>query len=128
MKLQEVSLSTINRDKLSPSVPCAATQRESTSDPEIYVNGSVRENDFFFKSEKFKAFAAFILHLVSFFLTLISLAIVHDKLPDRKVYKPLPDIVLDNVGNTDFLQSVSDIHVILILNMVLVVIVFHKHR
>jgi shingomyelin synthase len=80
------------------------------------------------RSEQFKALCAFFLVIVSFFLALISLALTHDKLPDRKIYKPLPDVVLDNVKSFDFLLNVSEVQIIVVVNVCVVMVFFHKHR
>lgn len=80
------------------------------------------------KSERFKALCSFLLVIFSFFLALISLALTHDKLPDRKIYKPLPDVVLDNIKSFDFLLTVSEVQIIVAVNVCVVMVFFHKHR
>jgi hypothetical protein len=62
--------------------------------------------------DKWRAFAALIFLFFSFFVALISLALTHDRLPDRKVYFPLPDVILDNVESVDFLLNVTEIQII----------------
>jgi shingomyelin synthase len=87
-----------------------------------------RDRKSIFKIEQFKAFLAFVLLIFSFFCALFSLALTHDKLPDRKVYKPLPDIVLDNVKSFDFLLNVTEVQIIVVVNVCIVMVFFHKHR
>lgn len=79
-------------------------------------------------SEKFKALLSFILLVLSFFIALISLALTHDRLPDRKTYKPLPDAILDGVSSLDFLLNVAEIQIIVIVNVCILLVFFHKHR
>lgn len=79
-------------------------------------------------SEKFKAALTFLLLVLSFFCALISLALTHDRIPDRNVYKPLPDAVLDGVASLDFLLNVAEIQIIVIVNVCILLVFFHKHR
>lgn len=79
-------------------------------------------------SEKFKALLSFILLVLSFFCALISLALTHDRIPDRKVNKPLPDTILDNVSSLDFLLNIAEIQIIVIVNVCILLVFFHKHR
>lgn len=87
-----------------------------------------RDQSQFYKGEKWKCFIALLLLLLSFFVALTSLALTHDRLPDRKIYKPLPDVFLDNVKNFDFLLNVTEIQIMIIVNVCIVVVFFHKHR
>lgn len=79
-------------------------------------------------SEKFKAALTFLLLVLSFFCALISLALTHDRIPDRNVYKPLPDAVLDGVASLDFLLNIAEIQIIVIVNVCILLVFFHKHR
>ncbi|CRK99957.1 CLUMA_CG013254, isoform A [Clunio marinus] len=103
---------------------------ESENETSIRMNAvnASREHFQLFKSEKFKAILAFLLLICSFILALVSLALTHDRLPDRKVYKPLPDIFLDNVENIDFFLNITEIQIMIIVNLCIVFIFFHKQR
>lgn len=89
---------------------------------------AVREQTKFYKTEQWKTFSSFLLLNVSFFVTSLSLALTHQRLPDRKVYQPLPDIALDNVESIDFLLNVSEIQIMVAVNTTIVLIFFHKCR
>lgn len=80
------------------------------------------------KTEIFKTFVSFLMLNFSFLATSISLAITHDRLPDRKLYSPLPDVFLDNVEILDNLLKVSEIQIMVAVNTCIVLIFFHKHR
>lgn len=67
-----------------------------------------------YSSEKWKTFVAFVFLIISFFVALISLALTHDRLPDRKIYEPLPDVMLDNVEAVDFLLNITEIQIIVV--------------
>ncbi|XP_063217281.1 phosphatidylcholine:ceramide cholinephosphotransferase 2-like isoform X2 [Bacillus rossius redtenbacheri] len=81
-----------------------------------------------FPKEKFKSFIAFIILVVNFILTTVSLALVHERLPDRDKYGPLPDVVIDNIVPLDWALNVSEILIVVSTNVTVLVILFHKHR
>lgn len=66
--------------------------------------------------------------VVNFILTTASLAMVHERVPDRNAYGPLPDVVLDNVTAQDWALNVSEVLIMIMSNSAMVFIIFHKHR
>ena len=52
---------------------------------------------FYITSDRLKALVAVAYALSSFLISAIVMTIVHERVPDKKVYPPLPDIVLDNI-------------------------------
>jgi shingomyelin synthase len=78
--------------------------------------------------EKWKALGALFFLILSVFVALTSLALTHDRLPDRKIYKPLPDVILDNVKNIDFLLNVTEIQLMIGFNGTIILVFFHRHR
>uniref|UniRef100_A0A0K8TMX0 Putative conserved plasma membrane protein n=1 Tax=Tabanus bromius TaxID=304241 RepID=A0A0K8TMX0_TABBR len=81
-----------------------------------------------FPKEKWKTFISFVILAANFILATVSLSLVHERLPDRNLYKPLPDIFLDNVTAQDWALSVSEILIMLTVNVCVVLIILHKHR
>lgn len=73
-------------------------------------------------------FLAFLFMVVNFILTTASLAMVHERVPDRTTYGPLPDVVLDHVAAQDWALNVSEILIMIMSNSAIVFIIFHKHR
>lgn len=65
---------------------------------------------------------------VNFIFATTSLALVHERLPDREKYGPLPDIILDNIPAMDWALDVSEILIMIQVNSCIVLIAFHKHR
>lgn len=63
--------------------------------------------------------------IANFILTTASLAMVHDRVPDRI---PLPDTVLDNIAPQDWALDVSEILIMIMSNFAMIFIIFHKHR
>lgn len=64
----------------------------------------------------------------NFLLTLTSLALVHEKVPDRTTYSPLPDVFLDSVPAFDWALDVSEYIIIISVNSAILFILCHKHR
>lgn len=71
---------------------------------------------------------ALILLIVNFLITTTSLAVVHERVPDRSLYKPLPDTFLDAVPARDWALDVSEIFIIVSTNLTLLIIASHKYR
>ena len=103
-----------------------AAQRDTALDGSAMI--ASRDRKSLFQSEHFRALCAFVLVIFSFFLALISLALTHDRVPDRKTYKPLPDAVLDNVKSVEFLLNVTEVQIVVAVNVCVIMIFFHKHR
>ena len=66
--------------------------------------------------------------VVNLILTTTSLAMLHERVPDRATYGPLPDIVLDNVEAQDWALDVSEVLIMIISNSAMIFVIFHKHR
>ncbi|XP_034187824.1 phosphatidylcholine:ceramide cholinephosphotransferase 2 isoform X3 [Osmia lignaria lignaria] len=81
-----------------------------------------------FPKEKWKTFLAFLFMFVNFISTTASLAMVHERVPDRNTYGPLPDVVLDNIAAQDWALNVSEVLIMILSNSAMVFIIFHKHR
>lgn len=64
----------------------------------------------------------------NFILTLTSLSLVHDNVPDRRKYEHLPDVFLSNVPEYDWALFVSEYIIIFCVNSCMIAMVFHKHR
>lgn len=61
-------------------------------------------------------------------LATVSLSLVHERLPDRNVYKPLPDVFLDNFPEEKWALNASEILIMIQVNCCVILIIFHKHR
>ncbi|XP_055921718.1 phosphatidylcholine:ceramide cholinephosphotransferase 1-like isoform X2 [Eupeodes corollae] len=81
-----------------------------------------------FPKEKWKTFIAFVILLVNFILATVSLSLVHERLPDRNIYGPLPDVFLDNVEAQDWALYVSEILIMVTVNTCILLTLLHKHR
>ncbi len=81
-----------------------------------------------YPKEKRKTVIAFLILCCNFVLATLSLALTHERVPDRKIYKPLPDIILDNITTQDWALDVSDILVAGSTLATAVVMLLHRHR
>ncbi|XP_046392399.1 phosphatidylcholine:ceramide cholinephosphotransferase 2-like isoform X2 [Ischnura elegans] len=81
-----------------------------------------------FPKEKWKTFIAFLFLVINFILTTVSLALVHERVPDRDKYGPLPDLILDHVTVADWGLTVSEVLIVICTNTALLVLVLHRHR
>ncbi|XP_022918083.1 phosphatidylcholine:ceramide cholinephosphotransferase 2-like isoform X3 [Onthophagus taurus] len=94
---------------------------------EISIPTPIREEPRF-PQERCKTVLAFLVCIFSFILTLLALAIIHDKVPDRETYGPLPDVILDNVPVQNWALDVSEYIIIVSVNLMLLCMLFHRHR
>lgn len=66
--------------------------------------------------------------VISFILNDISIVLTHQKVPDKNLHPPLPDIFLDNIRKIKWLNDVADILVIISVIMSLTIVMLHRHR
>ena len=81
-----------------------------------------------FPKEKRKTVISFVFMAFGFLVNATSIALTHDRVPDREVVLPLPDIFLDNFTQIPQLMFVPDVLVIMSLLMTGSVILLHPHR
>jgi hypothetical protein len=63
----------------------------------------------------------------SFMATTMTLALIHERVPDKDV-GPLSDVFLDTVAEADWALDVSEILIMIATTAASIVLVFHKHR
>ncbi|XP_041973480.1 phosphatidylcholine:ceramide cholinephosphotransferase 2-like [Aricia agestis] len=88
--------------------------------------GAVREDRY--PKEIWKTILSFFFLFLCVCINMLSLSIVHERLPDRNTTAPLNDIVLDNVAERDWGLAVSEYLIMLSTTVAMLVVVFHKHR
>ncbi|XP_012547210.1 phosphatidylcholine:ceramide cholinephosphotransferase 2 isoform X1 [Bombyx mori] len=102
-------------------------QRTHTGDFIIELPpGTVREERY--PKEIWKTILSFFFLFMCVCINMISLSLVHERLPDRNTTKPLNDIVLDNVPAHDWGLAVSEYLIMVSTTVAMLVVVFHKHR
>lgn len=89
------------------------------------VHSEIQHRDAKSKLEPCTFISAAIIMGFSFILTLTSLSLVHERVPN---YEPLPDVFLDNVPAHDWALDVSEYIIIICVNTSILAMVFHKHR
>ncbi|XP_023719587.1 phosphatidylcholine:ceramide cholinephosphotransferase 2 isoform X2 [Cryptotermes secundus] len=80
-----------------------------------------------FPKEKWKTFIAFLIMASSFMATTMTLALIHERVPDKDV-GPLSDVFLDSVAEAAWALDVSEILIMIATTAASFVLVFHKHR
>ncbi|KAF0294464.1 Phosphatidylcholine:ceramide cholinephosphotransferase 2 [Amphibalanus amphitrite] len=78
-----------------------------------------------FPKERLKTLLALLWMVFNFVLTLTSLAITHERVPDTA---PLPDAVLDTVPTGAWALKVSEITIMVLVNSAFLVVLLHRHR
>lgn len=76
--------------------------------------------------EKWKTFVAFLMLVVAFIISTATLSTVHDYVQDTE---PLPDIILNNIKNSDNTALyISEVLIIAVLYTSIGLVCLHKHR
>jgi len=66
--------------------------------------------------------------MVSFLWTAFTMVLVHERVPDKEKYPPLPDIVLDNLPLIPYAFKLTEVCGILLFLIWALIIFSHKHR
>lgn len=98
--------------------------------PQVFIKAgsNIYDDDPKYPKEKRKTLFAFIAMIFSFILSDVSIVLTHQKVPDKTLHPPLPDIFLDNVRKVKWLNDVADILVIVSVITSLLIVMLHRHR
>lgn len=88
--------------------------------------GAVREERY--PKEIWKTIISFFFLFMCVCINMMSLSLVHERLPDRNTTAPLGDIILDNITARDWGLAVSEYLIMISTTVAMMVVVFHKHR
>ncbi|XP_047518043.1 phosphatidylcholine:ceramide cholinephosphotransferase 2-like [Pieris napi] len=88
--------------------------------------GTIREERY--PKEIGKTIVSFFFLFICVCINMMSLSLVHERLPDRNTTAPLSDIVLDNVTARDWGLSVSEYLIMISTTVAMLVVILHKHR
>ncbi|CAN7976425.1 unnamed protein product [Ixodes persulcatus] len=78
--------------------------------------------------EKFKTLVAFSFLSGNLILNLTCLAMVHERIPDRTKYPPLPDVFFDLFPPLDWALDVSEVIIIVCIWSTLLLLLIHRYR
>ncbi|XP_059059509.1 phosphatidylcholine:ceramide cholinephosphotransferase 2-like isoform X1 [Achroia grisella] len=102
-------------------------QRTHTGDFIVEIPaGTAREERY--PKEIWKTIISFVFLFLCVCINMMSLSLVHERLPDRNTTAPLNDIVLDNIDARDWGLAVSEYLIMISTTVATLVIIFHKHR
>ncbi|XP_054717171.1 phosphatidylcholine:ceramide cholinephosphotransferase 1-like [Uloborus diversus] len=111
------------------------SRREKNGDAHGSQDGTVKINlpppereEPRFPAEKFKTFLGFVFLACNMAWTLTILSIVHERMPDRTKYPPLPDVFFDIFPPVDWALDVSEFIIIVSVWLTVLMIIMHKHR
>lgn len=79
-------------------------------------------------SDRWKAFFAYLILMCCLFINSLSLVFTHNRVPDRNIYKPLPDVLLDNINENELALRICEILLIVNVLITTVCILIHKLR
>ena len=96
-------------------------------DSSNYYNKRLDEK-LLFPEEKLKTLVSFLFMGCMFIVNTFSIALTHDRVPDRNSVPPLPDAILDSITPHPELMHVPDILVMIALFLGLTLILLHQHR
>ncbi|XP_013186789.1 phosphatidylcholine:ceramide cholinephosphotransferase 2 isoform X2 [Amyelois transitella] len=109
------------------SDPDQETSPQRTGDFIVEIPaGTVREERY--PKEIWKTIISFFFLFICVCINMMSLSLVHERLPDRNKTDPLNDIVLENIGPADWALDVSEYLIMVSTTVAMLVVVFHKHR
>ena len=78
---------------------------------------------------KFFAFqVSFLYAFVVSWITAYTMVLVHERVPDKEKYPPLPDIFLDNIPLIPYAFKLAELCGLLLCFLFVLIIIFHKHR
>lgn len=78
--------------------------------------------------EKWKTLVAFSFLSGNLILNLTCLAVVHERIPDRTKYPPLPDVFFDLFPPLDWALDVSEVIIIVCIWSTLLLLLIHRYR
>lgn len=111
--------------ELAPHAPAQRPHGAADFTVEI-PPGAAREERY--PKEVWKTILAFFFLFVCVCINMMSLSLVHERLPDRNTTAPLPDAVLDAVAPRDWGLAVSEYLIMASTTVAMLVVLLHKHR
>jgi hypothetical protein len=80
------------------------------------------------RSDRKKTLSAFLLAISAIYFCSFIITIVDERLPDPKTFRPLPDLILDNLEQIPWAFAVTEKIIITEMTTLIIVILLHRHR
>ena len=80
------------------------------------------------RSDRKKTLSAFLLAACTLYFCSFIITIVDERLPDPKLFPPLPDLILDNVKQIPWAFAVTEAIILIEMLTLATLVVFHRHR
>jgi len=71
---------------------------------------------------------SFLFLLCVMFLTAYVMAVVHDRVPDKTTYPPLPDLALDNLPHIPWAFELAELMILTMGIILFGIVILHRHR
>ncbi|KAL7668236.1 hypothetical protein ACOME3_008946 [Neoechinorhynchus agilis] len=75
-----------------------------------------------------KFMASVVLLILSWAASSYSVAIADERTPNPKIYKPLPDVFMDNFNRISWAARASEVTILMFVGMFVIMVIFHKCR
>lgn len=98
---------------------------QETIDVEMIEN---EENECNLPPEILKTLFAFVIMIFNLFITLLSLSVVHDLVPDRNLCGPLPDTFLSHIEEIEWALSMSEYIILVSASSTTIILIFHRYK
>lgn len=89
---------------------------------------TAEEEQRLFPREVWKTVLACVIMVFELSLSILSLALIHEYVPDRETYEPLPDLLLSNIPEQPWALDVSEYLISITISSVCIMMLFHKYR
>lgn len=122
---EQDEITQINGNNPPNSTAINIPSAESEQDGSAERNGGNSEIPILFPDELLKTGISFLVLILGFLITSISLSITHERMPD---YPPLPDVFLDNAPYKEWGLDVSEYIIVCLTLSAVILVLFHKHR
>ncbi|KAI5102067.1 sphingomyelin synthase-related protein 1, partial [Silurus meridionalis] len=93
-----------------------------------YSNGKCKKDYCYLDPEGWKTALSSVYVMLVFGITSFVMVLVHERVPDKRTYPPLPDIFLDSVPRIPWAFAMAEACALVLCYILLLILLLHKHR